>query len=370
MATVYKQQNRPCFMVAWYDGTGKRRVRSSGTTDRKAAERLAAKLEADSMLRREGIIDVRADQFATAARRPIDAHVQEFIRFLRAKGNTEKHVLDRQAQLTRLITGMKVTLLTELTPGRAQNAMAEMRADGLGLRTASRYIVAIKAFTKWLVREGRVASDPLVGLTGYNADADRRRERRALTGDEIAKLVAAAERGRKVFGLSGPDRAMLYRLALGTGFRANELGSLTPESFHLDADPPTVVVKAGYSKRRREDVQPIRDDLAAMLRTWLVGRPAKAPVFAVNRLFEKTAPMIQFDLNAAGVPYVDEDGKVGDFHSLRHTYVSAVVRGGASVKEAQTLARHSDPSLTFRVYAHARLHELRRALDAMPSTTV
>ena len=123
-----------------------------------------------------------------------------------------------------------------------------------------------------------------------------------------------------------------------------------------------------FRSRRREDVQPIRDDLAAMLRKWLAGRPAKAPVFAVNRLFEKTAPMIQFDLKAAGVPYVDEDGKVSDFHALRHTFVTGVVRGGASVKEAQTLARHSDPALTFKVYAHARLHELRRALDAMPAT--
>ena len=73
MATIYKMKDRPNYMVAWYDGTGRRRVRSSGTTDRKSAERLAAKLEADSMLRREGIVDPRADGFAEAARRPARA---------------------------------------------------------------------------------------------------------------------------------------------------------------------------------------------------------------------------------------------------------------------------------------------------------
>lgn len=64
----------------------------------------------------------------------------------------------------------------------------------------------------------------------------------------------------------------------------------------------------------------------------------------------------------------DEDGRVADFHSLRHTYATAVVRAGATVKEAQTLARHGSPELTFRVYAHARLSELGRTLDAMPAT--
>jgi len=41
---------------------------------------------------------------------------------------------------------------------------------------------------------------------------------------------------------------MLYHLAAGTGFRANELRSLTPESFDLDANTPTVTVQAAYSR--------------------------------------------------------------------------------------------------------------------------
>jgi len=51
-----------------------------------------------------------------------------------------------------------------------------------------------------------------------------------------------------VLGVAGPDRAILYRVAAGTGFRANELRSITPESFDLDADPPTAIVEAAFSK--------------------------------------------------------------------------------------------------------------------------
>ena len=48
--------------------------------------------------------------------------------------------------------------------------------------------------------------------------------------------------------------------------------------------------------------------------------------------------------------YIDGDGRVVDFHALRATYITMLVRSGASVKEAQELARHSDPKLTMNVY--------------------
>lgn len=369
MATVYRQKGRPNWMIAWYDSSGRRRVRSSGTSDRRSADRLAAKLEADSMLEREGIVDPRAGQFAAEGRRPILDHVEDFISFLKARGNTPKHAEDRRAQLRRLVDAMRANRLVDLTPARAQAGLAELRSKRkLALRTLNRYLVAIKSLAKWLVCEGRMESDPLVGLRSFNAQTDRRHIRRALTRVEVTKLVAAAERGDVVLGLSGPDRAMMYRLAVGTGLRTSELASLEPGSFDLDGDPPTVTVRAGYSKHRREDLQPMRRDLAESVRAWRVGRPEGEPLFDVPRLSDKTAKMMRVDLAAADIPYRDEDERVADFHSLRHSFVTEVVRAGASVKEAQTLARHQDPSLTFKVYAHARLHELGATLNAMPAT--
>jgi integrase len=367
MATIYKQADRPNLMIAWFDGTGKRRVRSAGTTDRKSAEALAAKLESSAMLRREGIVDPRADGFAEGAKTPLLEHVAGFTKYLRDKGNTEFHVKDRDAQLKRLLEAMKVDRVTQLTPAKVQGGLADLkRVRGLAACTLNRHLVAIKGLTRWLLREGAIASDPLVGLSKFNQEADRRRVRRALSREEVSALIAAAERGERVLQLSGRDRAMLYRVALGSGFRVSEIASLTPESFDLAGDPPTITVKAGYSKNRSEAVQPIRRDLAELLRAWLEEKPAGLPVFPVKNLHWRTWQMMRTDLAAAGIPSVDEDGRFADFHALRHTFISEVVRAGASVKEAQTLARHKTPELTFRVYAHARLHDLTRTLDAMP----
>ena len=51
--------------------------------------------------------------------------------------------------------------------------------------------------------------------------------------------------------MSGPDRALAYRLALATGFRAEESRSLTPESFQLDAPHPRIVPRPADEKARR-----------------------------------------------------------------------------------------------------------------------
>jgi integrase len=223
----------------------------------------------------------------------------------------------------------------------------------------------------------------LAVLSKYNAETDRRHVRRELTPDEAVYLLRFAEGyTTPQHSLTGPDRSMVYRLALGSGFRASELRSLTPESFDLDSDPPAVTVGAAYSKRRRQDLQPIRRDLADMLRPWLA---AGVPVF--GKLPGGTARMLRTDLDAARAKWIDDAktdaecdarqrsdflqyknaaGEFLHFHATRHTYISGIVAGGASVKTCQELARHSSPTLTIGRYSHARLHDLTAALDALP----
>lgn len=59
------------------------------------------------------------------------------------------------------------------------------------------------------------------------------------------------------------------------------------------------------------------------------------------------------DLARAGIPKLNDYGKL-DFHALRVAYTTLVFESGATVKEAQTLARHSTPDLTMNIYARTR----------------
>ena len=77
--------------------------------------------------------------------------------------------------------------------------------------------------------------------------------------------------------------------------------------------------------------------------------------------------MLREDLEAAGIAYRDDSGRVLDFHAFRHTYVTMLARSGAPVKVVQTLARHSDPKLTLNTYTHLTVFDTAAALDALPN---
>jgi hypothetical protein len=77
--------------------------------------------------------------------------------------------------------------------------------------------------------------------------------------------------------------------------------------------------------------------VAAALRVYLESKPAGKPVWP-GTWVEKAARMLRTDLEAAGVPYVDQtaDGPLfADFHALRHTYITLLGRAGVSPKVAQ-----------------------------------
>jgi integrase len=238
------------------------------------------------------------------------------------------------------------------------------------------YVSTVKHFSRWLARKiNRVLkkthrlrhrwADPLADLQQLNAWVDVRHQHRPLAPEDFGRFLAAARSGKRYRGLTGEDRAFPYLVAIYTGLRASELASLTPASFDLDAEPPTVTVGAAYSKHRREDVQPLRRDVAEQLRTYLAGRPRNTPVWP-GKWPKGGAVILRRDLAAAGIAYEDEGGAFIDFHGLRHTFISALAAAGVRPKAAQELARHSTITLTQDYYTHLQLRDQVGALDMLP----
>jgi hypothetical protein len=90
---------------------------------------------------------------------------------------------------------------------------------------------------------------------------------------------------------------MLYHVALGTGFRAEEPRTLLPERFKLNANPPTITALACYTKNGDEAVQPIAAALAEALKPRLARKGPGKPVF--EGMSYHTAKMLRADLRAA-----------------------------------------------------------------------
>ncbi len=411
----------------WYgrytDADG-RQVKVPLSESKDTAKRMLAKILGDEQLARVGIVD----PFAAERRRPLAEHLEDYRRYLLAKGDTEPHVNKTLSQCRAVIDGCRFLYADDLQPSAVVEFIAALGsgplpelpagrelftsrevADLLGVRvdsvwrmlhkgnlttsgdgrgrgrsftredvltalerrrtvgveTRNHYLRSVRSFSKWLVKDRRTGTDPLAHLSRQNPETDRRHPRRALREDAFAKLVEATAAGPRFRGIGGPDRLILYTLAANTGFRASELGSLTPRSFSLDASPPTVTVEAAYSKHRRRDVQPLRPDVAELLRKYLAGRRADRRVWP-GTWTGAAAEMLRLDLEAAGIPYQDEQGRYFDFHALRGQFISFMAAGGVHPKVAQVLARHSTITLTMDYYTHLDVFDVSGALDKLP----
>jgi len=363
MAHLWDKPNTPYLYVRYTDAGGNSKAYSTRTRDRRAARAILAEFEKKQAQIRAGVFDEEDEQFARECARPISEHVEAFHQQILDRGSTTKHAKDSKKLVEVLIEQMGISRVDRLQPSRVLNSLEVVRARGeLSIRWKGKALRALKQFTRFLVADLRLERDPIGHLKGFNVEGHRKRERRELTDEELGKLIAAAQHGQERYGLSGEDRAMLYRLALATGLRASELASLTRSSFDLEARK--VTVGAAYSKRRRTDVLNLPLRLSEALAPWLSRRTAKALLFDVKRLSEKTARMIRADLGAAEIVYEDEDGKVADFHALRHAFVSRLTRT-VDAAVAQKMARHSTPELTLARYSHPRSEDQDRALDAV-----
>jgi hypothetical protein len=175
-------------------------------------------------------------------------------------------------------------------------------------------------------------------------------------------LLETTKEGPKRFGMTGYERALLYRLAIETGLRAKELRSLKKSSF--DFNNLTVVAEIGYTKNKKVAILPLRKDAAIDLQVFLSSKTPNTKAFNVPM---KTADMLKEDLAAAGIPYVDDAERYADFHALRHTTGTLLAASGAHPKVAQDILRHSDINLTMSLYTHTLRGQKSEAIANLPN---
>jgi integrase len=359
---VFKPAGRKKFYYRFRHPLTGKLVTRAGYTDRDATVQLGARKEREAARELEGI------RPSEHLRTPVLEHVTAFVDHLAAKGDSAKHGQMRAAHVKAVVLGLGWTTLAQLNGTAVEKLLAEWRAGGgrFGSRTSNHYLRSLKHWSRWLVRDGRLAADPFAHVQGVNADADPRHVRRVLDAPEFARLLAATRASTRTYAtLTGPQRAVLYLTAGRTGLRANELASMTPASFDLGADPPVWSITAAADKAGRGDLLPLFPELAAELRAYLPGVPAGTPLWPGPWATTfQAAKMLRGDLAEAGIPYRTDDG-VYDFHAFRATFITDMARAGVPLQAAQRLARHCDPRLTSSIYTRLGRTDLAGELNKM-----
>ena len=186
---------------------------------------------------------------------------------------------------------------------------------------------------------------------------------------------------------------MFYLLAVSTGFRHNELASLTVGQLHLDAKPtPYITLNSADTKNAREAMLPLRPDVVEKLREYLADNPARFGQLTdqsdsanhggsrgVSRdndrnlkldakLFDSppTIRIFDADLQAAGIAKKDNRNRVADIHALRHTFGTHLSASGAHPRTTMAAMRHSRIELTMNLYTDPILLDIAGAINALP----
>jgi integrase len=263
------------------------------------------------------------------------------------------------------MTGLGIARMSAIVASKVYEQIGAIKAER-SATTANRYLNAINAFLNWGVRDGRWARNICEHLMKFNVDEDRRVTRRAIEAVEFARLVEVTEAQDSpvVAGLTGSERGRLYRFAVASGLRRNEVRHVRVCDLELGPSKWGVWTRANISrknKKRRFVPIPVElgEELADAVRD-------KGPEEMALKCPSNTARMLKADLERAGIPYKTTSGTF-DFHAVRHQCGALLVSAGLNVKAVQQHMRHSRSQMTLDNYGHLLESDRNLTAHSLPN---
>ncbi|HUI55180.1 MAG TPA: site-specific tyrosine recombinase XerD [Bryobacteraceae bacterium] len=242
-------------------------------------------------------------------------------------------------------------------PGAEQlrSYLDHLYLSGLSTRSIARHLTALRGFYGFLLREGQISTDPTEYL---GTPKHWQTIPKFLNLEEIDRIIKAVDVSRPT-GLR--DRAML-ELLYATGLRVSELCRLGLSDLKADLD---VVRTTGKGNKQRlvpvgkEAVRAVGDYLKLGRSALLKGR--SSPYLFVTARGGCLTRQAFWKLLAV------HGRKAGIFHgltphSLRHSFATHLLEGGADLRSVQVMLGHSDISTT-QIYTHVMRSRLRKTVE-------
>jgi integrase/recombinase XerD len=229
--------------------------------------------------------------------------------------------------------------------------LAALTERGLSPRSQARALAAVRSYLRWVVRELRLAEDPA-------AHVRIRRQQGGLPhalgkGDATRLVTVTVPGGRR----PQRDRALL-ELLYASGLRVSEAVALKVHEVNLEAGYVTVLGKGGKERvvplgqhAREAMVEYLGGERPRLLRgkasAWLFVRAGGRPLSR-----QSVWKLVRVRARAAAV-----DAHVSP-HTLRHTFATHLLGGGADLRVVQALLGHADIGTT-QIYTHVAPERLR-----------
>ena len=284
--------------------------------------------------------------------------LREFLEYLRLNRNASDHTVSAyDSDISQFLTFASEHLQKrrlDLDPGDLQLSairgfMAELHKQGQSRSSVARKLSALRAFLRFLKREGWIESDPA------SLAVSPKREIKIpahLTVDEMSRLLETPDTTEP---LGRRDRAIL-ELFYASGLRLSELVALDLEDVNLSARIVRVM-----GKGRKERLVPFNDATRQALKAWLQDRSALSKTTQVDAVFVnfRGTRLTGRSVQRLVARYVSScSTRFGiSPHALRHSFATHLLQRGADLRAIQELLGHVQLSTTQR-YTHVNAAQL------------
>ncbi len=284
---------------------------------------------------------------------PIHPWVDNYLEHLLAGRGLSDNSLDAYARdLTLFLTFLEERAgdLTSVTDQTFFLYMMYMRKRGLSNRSMARHLSALRGFFAFAADEGLIEKSPAELVENPKLP---RVLPEVLSPDEVSALLSAPDASNK---LGFRDKVML-ELLYAAGLRVSELISLTP----LDYDAQAGILKV-FGKGSKERLVPIHYLAQEYLSRYLQNiRNAFNPVeefIFLNRSGKGLTRQGVWKLIKRYARQIGVSREISP-HSLRHSFATHLLEGGADLRTVQILLGHADVSAT-EIYTHVQAKRLMR----------
>lgn len=281
--------------------------------------------------------------------------IEQFCRFLETERNASAHTVSNYRSDLLQFASFLAEKRGALDPGQVDHLLIRGYLAHLHKRLAKssigRKLAAVRALYRYLMRQGRVTRNPAELV------ATPKREQRLphhLNIDQVTALVTAPP---ALPGLPVRDRAILETL-YSCGIRVSELTGMNVGDLDLDGGLARVLGKGG-----KERLVPVGRQARLALTAYLEARgnpPQGAPLIlnaAGGRLTRRSVARIV----AAHATLIASMHKVSP-HTLRHSFATHLLEGGADLRAIQELLGHVSLSTTQK-YTHVSIDKLMEVYD-------
>ncbi|MDH4138466.1 MAG: site-specific tyrosine recombinase XerD [Anaerolineae bacterium] len=288
--------------------------------------------------------------------------IRQFLDFLAVEQGYSENTIaayrNDLSQFTRFLAGMDlpITSWAEVAKDDIVNYILHLKEREYTSSTVARKVAAIKSFFHFMLAEGIIEDDPTATLDSPKV---KKRLPKALSHDLVSRLLTEASKYSTPKGQR--DKALL-ELLYATGMRVSELVLLDIDDVNL----ASANVRC-FGKGAKERIIPIYDQAVHSLKEYLQkGRPRlmKDPKEKALFLNHRGKRLTRQGLWLIIKRYADKVGIGSEVtpHTLRHSFATHMLSGGAGLREVQRLLGHANISTT-QIYTHVDSERLREVYD-------